>query len=147
MADAILLQAKKDPTKANPNRYEEYTVKFPQSLEQYNGRVTVKFRHIDAQIISQCYEDDGNGNFYLSDFKVFNRCVKEIHGLKQPVVRENGTEEFVEMSPQEIIHYSEMRALSEEGDNAMSIIFSIVHDVAQAILMKSVLTEEEEKNL
>ena len=147
MADAILLNRVKDPTKANPRRYEDYTVKFPDMMEQYNGLVTVKFKHIDAQTISKCHETDSDGNPVLSDFAVFTKCVKEVHGLKQPVRKEDGTEEWVEMTPEEIVHYTELTATSEDGVNAMTIMFAIVHDVAQAILMKSVLTEEEEKNL
>lgn len=147
MADAILLTKGKDPTKANPRKYEDYTVKFPKMMENYNGLVTVKFRHIDAQAISQCYDRDSDGNPYLSDFAVFKKCVKEVHGLKQPITRDDGTEEWVELTPDDIVHYTEMTATAEDGTNAMSIMFAIVHDVAQAILMKSVLTEEEEKNL
>lgn len=147
MADAVILTSKKDLTKANPRKYEDYTVQFPPSLEKYNGRITVKFKHVDAQVISSCYMTNGDGESYLSDFQLFRKCVKEVHGLKQLVINKDGTEEYVEMTPEEILHFEEIRAESEDGDNAMQIIFTIVHDTAQAIILKSILTEEEIKNL
>lgn len=147
MADAIVFKSvKKDPTKANPRKLEDYTVKFPENLKDYEGRVTVKFKHADAQILSQCHETDSEGNVGLSNFEIFRRCVKEIHGLQHMVVDKDGNEEYVEMTPSDVIHYEGILDKTEEGESGMLIIFTIVHDVAQAILMKSVLTEEEEKN-
>lgn len=136
----------KDPTKANPRKLENYTVKFPKEMAQFNGRVTVKFRHIDAQDIERCYDVIDDEYTRLSDFKIFKKCVKEVHGLRIPKLID-GNEEMVEMTVDEIVHFQEIGATTEEGDNAMSLMFVIVHDVAQTILMKSALTEQEERDL
>lgn len=149
MAEGIVFSTvRKDATKANPRMRETYTVQFPKGYEQFNGRVVVKFRHIDAETISRCFVEDGDGGRYLSDFRVFEKCVKEVSGLSKYVRNEDGTEETVPLTVNEIVHFEDMRAEAEEDKtNAMSIIFVVVHDVAQAILAKSSLTEEEEKNL
>lgn len=149
MAQAIVIKSdKKDATKANPRRMETYTVKFPKGYEQFNDRVTVRFRHIDAQIISRCFVSDDENERYLSDFRIFEKCVKEVHGLTKIVTNDDGIEESVELTVNEIVHFENLEAKAEEDDtNAMSIIFVVVHDVAQAIIAKSALTEEEEKNL
>ena len=149
MAQAIVIKSdKKDATKANPRRFEKYTVRFPKGFEQFNDRVTVVFKHIDAQIISRCFVSDDDNERYLSDFRVFEKCVKEVHGLTKIVTNDDGIEESVELTVDEIIHFENLEAKAEEDDtNAMSIIFAVVHDVAQAIIAKSALTEEEEKNL
>ena len=146
MAEAVLLKFKKDPTKANPHKLEDYEVVFPKMYEKYNGRITVRFRHINAEIISKCYGMNEEGT-YLDDWKVFAKCVKEIHGLEMLEAGENGEEVSVEMTVKDILSFEGMNVVSEEGDFAMGIIFAIVHNVAQTILAKSVLTEEEEKNL
>ena len=138
---------KKDASKANPRLLEDYTVQFPKGYQQFNGRVTVKFRHITANIISQCYISDGDGNREISDFRVFEKCVKEIHGLTKDVTNADGTVETVEMTVSELVNFDDLVAKTEEeGTNAMSIVFIVVHDVAWAIIEKSSLTQDEEKN-
>ena len=147
MANGIVIKSdRKDATKANPRLTENYTVQFPKEYEQFKDSVTVKFRHITAEKLSRCFVDDGDGHRYISDFRVFERCVKEVHGLCKYVTAEDGTEETVELTVDEIVNFEDMRA-EAEGQNAMSIIFIVVHDTAQAIIAKSALTEEEEKNL
>lgn len=149
MAEGIIFSSKreKDATKANPRLLENYTVQFPKDYEQFKNTVTVKFKHITADIISRCFVDDGDGNRYLSDFRVFERCVKEVHGLSKYQTNADGVEETVPLSVKDIVDFEDLRAEADGGVNAMSIIFIVVHDVAQAIMAKSTLTEEEEKNL
>jgi len=150
MTNGIVFKSdRKDTTKANPRLTENYTVQFPDTMKQYEGLVTVKFRHIDAEIIHRCFVEDGEGNRILSDFKVFEKCVREVHGLSKYVTNADGTEETVPFTVDEIVHFEDLRAEVDDNSetNAMSIIFVVVHDVAQAILAKSTLTEEEEKNL
>ena len=148
MSQGIVFKSekKKDATKANPRLMENYTVRFPKGYEQFKDSVTVKFRHINAETLSRCFIDDGDGNRTLSHFRIFERCVKEVHGLSKYVTNEDGTEETVELTVDEIVHFEDLRA-EADGESAMSIIFIVVHDTAQAILAKSTLTEEEEKNL
>lgn len=146
MEGIVITSKRKDATKANPRLVENYTVKFPKQYDQFNGRVTVKFKHINAEIISRCFVNDDDGR-YLSDFKVFEKCVKEVHGLQRVETNEEGIEETVPLTVDEIVHFEDMRAEADDSTNAMSIIFIVVHDTAQAILAKSTLTEEEEKNL
>lgn len=148
MAGIILSNTKKkDVTKANPRLLETYSVNFPDEYKQFKDSVTVKFKHIDAVTISRCFVDDGDGNRYLDDFRIFEKCVKEIHGLSQYRINEDGQEEAVPMTVEEVIHFQDLRAEAEDKTNAMSLVFLIVHDVAQAIIAKATLTEEEEKNL
>ena len=149
MAEGIVIKSErntKDASKANPRFLEDYTVKFPKNYEKFNGRVTVRFRHITADIISRCFCEDGEGHRMLSDFRVFEKCVKEINGLTKIETNEDGIEEEVPFTVSEIVNFEDLRA-EAEGMNAISIVFIVVHDVAQAILAKSALTEEEEKNL
>lgn len=150
MSEGIVFKSarKTDATKANPRLLENYTVQFPKGYEQFKDRVTVKFKHINADLIQRCIITDGDGNRIISDFKIFEKCVKEVHGLSKYVTNEDGTEETVPLTVDEIVNFEDLRAEAEEDKtNAMSIIFIVVHDVAQAILAKSTLTEEEEKNL
>ena len=149
MAEGIIFSSKrdKDASKANPRLLEDYTVQFPKGYEQFKNSVTVRFKHITADIISRCFVDDGDGNRYLSDFRIFEKCVKEVHGLSKYQMNENGVEETVPLTVKDIIDFEDLRAEADGGVNAMSIIFVVVHDTAQAIMAKSTLTEEEEKNL
>ena len=149
MAEGIIFSSKrdKDASKANPRLLEDYTVQFPKGYEQFKNSVTVRFKHITADIISRCFVDDGDGNRYLSDFRIFEKCVKEVHGLSKYQTNENGVEETVPLTVKDIIDFEDLRAEADGGVNAMSIIFVVVHDTAQAIMAKSTLTEEEEKNL
>lgn len=149
MAEGIIFSSKreKDASKANPRLLEDYTVQFPKGYEQFKGSVTVRFKHITADIISRCFTDDGDGNRYLNDFRIFEKCVKEVNGLSKYQTNENGVEETVPLSVKDIVDFEDLRAEADGGVNAMSIIFIVVHDTAQAIMAKSTLTEEEEKNL
>ena len=148
MAEGITFKSpRKDATKANPRLVENYTVQFPKEYEQFKDSVTVKFKHINADIISRCFVMDEDGNRYLSDFRVFEKCVKEIHGLSRYETNSDGVEETVPLTVADVIGFEDLRAEADGGVNAMSIIFIVVHDTAQAILAKSSLTEEEEKNL
>lgn len=150
MAEGIVFSSKrdsKDVTKANPRLLEDYEVQFPEDYAQFKGSVTVKFKHITADIISRCFATDADGNRMLSDFRIFEKCVKQVNGLSKYVTNADGIEETVPLSVNDIVQFEDLRAEADGGVNAMSIIFIVVHDVAQAILAKSTLTEEEEKNL